>query len=129
MGPNRRIALGSLVALLHVGCGDRVLGGTTPDAGAFGGTWPSGACAGYVKGSLFHRGVSVADYCSLAERVCGFGQTPSGAVYYLTLADCQAKYGGETETQRACSAGRVCEGEATGSSAVCEAASFGCSNP
>jgi hypothetical protein len=124
MAPKGGIALGSLVALLCAGCGDRVLGGTTPEGGVF----APGACAAYMKGSLFQPGVSAVDYCAVAERVCGFGETPMGPVYYLSLADCQTKYAGENETQRACSAGRVCEGEATGSSAQCEAAAFGCGN-
>ncbi len=95
---------------LGVGCGDRVLGGT------------AGACASYAKGSLVERDVSVAAYCTAFETICGIGELPGRAPLYTSLADCETKYGAETSAQRSCSAGNLCEAQASGASSSCSAA-------
>ena len=111
----RRLSMLCLLGLL-VACGDRVLGGTT------------GACASYGKGSLHQPSVSVADYCAAVERICGFSERPVGEPAYLSLADCETKYAAETSVQRACSAGYVCEAEATGAATMCTTATLTCPN-
>jgi hypothetical protein len=109
------------VVAIHAGCGDRVLGGITPDSGAM-----APGCEAYVPGSLVHPGVSSADYCAAVQRVCGFGDGSSGAGVYLSLGDCLEKYGGGTDAQRSCGAGRVCEAEARASSSLCEGVVSSC---
>jgi hypothetical protein len=107
------LALG-FVALLPLGCGDRVLGGTSDgSAGGASGATPGGGgpCASYRQGSLERPGMSAADYCAVFQAFCGFGAITSAQAGYESLADCQTKYGAETEEQRSCSAGHVCEAQ------------------
>jgi hypothetical protein len=103
-------------------CGDQVLAGIVEDAGA-------NPCASYVAGSLVRAGLSASEYCALMSRVCGFGEAAGTPVTYRDRADCEAKYGAETEQARACSAGYACEVAVTGSRSTCEGAFVTCLNP
>jgi len=88
----------------------------------------SNGCATYVAGSLEQPGMSAADYCTLAAKVCGFDAPGTGG-FYVDMVDCERKYVAQSETGRSCSAGRLCEAQATGSASFCESAVYGCIRP
>jgi hypothetical protein len=101
-------------------CGDHVLAGIVSSDGG------SNPCASYVAGTRVQPGVSVADYCALVGRVCGFSEMAGAPPTYASLADCQAKYAAESENGRTCSAGFACEIAITGERGSCEAVVVTC---
>jgi hypothetical protein len=119
------------LALFAVACGDRVLGGFASGAseGGAGVTAPGSSlalCSHYPKGSLELPGAAAPAYCDAFASVCGLGRSESGQVFYLTRADCESKYSAASERAQSCSAGRVCEVAAGGSTALCEGAALAC---
>jgi hypothetical protein len=117
--------------LLDVACGDRVLGGfasvaSESDAAAIAPDGPHALCASYAKGSLELPGAAAPAYCEAFASVCGLGRSESGQVFYLTRAECESKYSAASERAQSCSAGRVCEVAAGGSSSLCEGAALAC---